>query len=52
MPLTPATNDPNRKKELQRKKKDPDSFGTDSPEELPKDWKPNNLKTTSRKEEK
>lgn len=44
MPLTPRSDDPNRKKELARKKKDPMSFGTFPQagpiEQLPKDWKP------------
>ena len=30
MPLTPTSNDPNRKNELARKKKDPFSFGCDN----------------------
>lgn len=39
MSLTPSATDPNRKSELARKKKDPDSFGS-TPQQLPADWTP------------
>jgi len=41
--LTPSKDDPNRRKELARKKKDPFSFGTGhkTKKDLPEDWKGN-----------
>lgn len=38
MSLTPSKNDPNRKKELARKKKEPDTFGPQSEEPYPDGW--------------
>jgi hypothetical protein len=57
MSLTPCKDDPNRRAELARKKKDPLAFGAfnDNPiEERPKDWKPSGLavnKPTKKTEE-
>lgn len=45
MPLTPRSDDPNRKKEIARKKADPHSFGTDGAGTLPPNWKPGTLAT-------
>jgi hypothetical protein len=39
--LTPTADDPRRKSELDRQKRDPLSFGVaGKPQGLPKDWKP------------
>ena len=40
MALTPHTDDPNRDKELKRRKKTPEAFGVSKVQDLPKDWKP------------
>lgn len=43
MPLTPCIDDPNRKSELSRRKKDPSSFGPTNLQSNSKDWTPNTL---------
>ena len=37
--LMPAATDPNRAKEIERMKRDPDSFGTPLIQKYPTDWK-------------
>ncbi len=50
MTLTPCKHDPNRKKELERKKDDPLSFGANQAiNNKPKDWAPSQLKESKEK---
>jgi hypothetical protein len=49
--LTPRSDDPKRRTELNRKKKDPLAFGGFNHQTRPKDWKPGKLKGTPTVEE-
>ena len=48
MGLTPSNNDPKRKEELARAKKDPGAFGQPPNKSYPKDWSKTGLKNNAK----